>query len=371
MPNHIQSNLKFLCDENRIREILESVMYDPLGENEERGFGTIDFERITPMPPELDIESGSRTIQGIELYLTSINPRVSYFGSDKMASSEFESYVVKINENKRYPYKSALSEYEITECFKYEHQKENLLELGKKAANNCINYGAPTWYEWRVANWGTKWNSYGNSYDGGDILHLQTAWSAPKEAIKTLSAKYPDVGMELEYADEDIGSNCGRILYKGGEIVEEYYPETEVEAIEYACSVWEYDPKDTLGLYKNASGNGYILPSEIDYELIEVCGKPALFTNGRITENNILQGMYVYYLRQSDNGDGFATIEPKVVVNLGGSVITKESLDFGEKGYIDIADGENSINFCGCEVSLRDFFEGGYEQDEGEEITLC
>ena len=376
MPNHIQSNLKFLCDEKRIREILESVMYDPSGENEERGFGTIDFERIIPMPQELDIESGSRTTQAIELYLTSVNPRISYFGSDKMDSSEFDSLVAKINENKRYPYNSALPEHEIADTIKYSHQKAELLDLGQKAVNNCINYGAPTWYEWRVQNWGTKWNSYSNSYDGGDTICLQTAWSAPKEVIKALSAQNPDVAMELEYADEDIGANCGRLLYVGGEITEEYHPESETEAVEFAASVWDYDIKDTLGLYKNATGDRYIYPSEDDFELISILGKDALFTNERLTDSNIAAGLYVYHLRDADTGDAFATLEPRVEVNFGGSVITKEPIDFGEEGYIDISGEENSPNFCGEEISMLSFMEGTYEQYEQEEeeeegVTLC
>ena len=371
MPNHIQSNLKFLCDEKRIREILESVMYDPSGENEERGFGTIDFERIIPMPQELDIESGSRTTQAIELYLTSINPNSSYFKGDKMDSSEFDALVTKINENKRYPYKSALSKHDIADIAKTLYQKAELLYLGRQAVNNCINYGAPTWYEWRVANWGTKWNSYSNSYDGGDVLHLQTAWSAPKEAIKTLSAKYPDVGMELEYADEDIGSNCGRIMYIGGEIMEEYHPESKKEAIEFAATVWDYDLKDSLGLYKNASGTGYISPSSCDFELISVLGKHALFTNERLTASDVAEGLYVYHIRSSDSGDSFETLEPSVRVNLGGSVITKEPIDFGEQGYIDISSEENSPNFFGYEISMFDFMAGTYEQEEEEGVTLC
>ena len=47
-------------------------------------------------------------------------------------------------------------------------------------------YGKKNWYDWSCWNWGTKWNSYGNSFDG-HTLTFQTAWSAPHPVIKTLS----------------------------------------------------------------------------------------------------------------------------------------------------------------------------------------
>lgn len=72
-------------------------------------------------------------------------------------------------------------------------------------------YGADNWYEWQVANWGTKWNAYNVSFCGGDgILEyfFDTAWSSPEPVVMALSKKFPsldfkvDVGgeVDLEYA---------------------------------------------------------------------------------------------------------------------------------------------------------------------------
>ena len=50
---------------------------------------------------------------------------------------------------------------------------------------------------------------------------------------------FPDVGIRVEYADEDIGSNCGRYIMEDGEVVEyEEYDGPE------ACEVWGYDPAE-------------------------------------------------------------------------------------------------------------------------------
>ena len=364
MPNHIQSNLKFICDEERLREILEAIKYESSDESEDIGYGTIDFQKIMPMPEDLDIESGSLTNRCVELYLTSINPDASYFGTDKMEKSEFENLVsrLKVGDVQRYNY--SLSPSELDERLKYSKNTEENIKYGKQVVNNILNYGVPTWYEWRIANWGTKWNSYSNFYEGGSILNFQTAWNAPKPVLLKLSEMYPDVTMELEYADEDIGSNCGRAVFCEGELQEMYYPETRKEAIEFACSVWGYDLKETMGYYLSADGTDYINPGGDEYEFLSIAGKPALFSNERLTTADIPEGTYVYYLRDSDEGDAFATLERNVRVNFGGSIITNEELDFGELDYIDLANEDNSPNFFGYEISLLDYMEGNFDVDE-------
>ena len=371
MPNHVQNNIKFLCEEERLREILEAIMYDPNGDGEDRGLGTIDFERIAAMPPELDIESGSRTTQGIELYLTSLNPRAQYFGSEKITADEFDNLVSEMSKDKFYSYNSKLTASEIDNMFYTERARNDLLELGRTAVNNFIKYGATTWYEWRIHNWGTKWNSYSNTYGDGDTLCCQTAWSAPKEVIRRLSEMYPDVPMELQYADEDIGSNCGRVLYHAGVVEEEDYPETRKEAIEHACSVWDYDPQEICGLYLNASETDYVNPSYDEYDLISIMGKPALFSNSRLSDSDVPKGLYVYQIRDSDTGDAFATLEPKVDVNFGGSVIMNDELDFGESGFVDLTNEENAPNFFGYEISVLDYMEGNFDLDADIGVTLC
>lgn len=78
--------------------------------------------------------------------------------------------------------------------------------------------GMITWYEFNVNNWGTKWNCYEISVDGHRV-EFDTAWSMPEPIYLALSEKFPDVDIMVSYADEDIGSNCGRILYKNGQAI--------------------------------------------------------------------------------------------------------------------------------------------------------
>lgn len=70
------------------------------------------------------------------------------------------------------------------------------------------------WYEWHIANWGTKWGAYdcytkiGKSYIK---FIFSTAWNVAQPIIERLSLLgFP---LEVKYADEDWGSNCGVITW--------------------------------------------------------------------------------------------------------------------------------------------------------------
>lgn len=93
-----------------------------------------------------------------------------------------------------------------------------------------------------------------------------------------------------------------------------------------------------------------------EYERIELFGQTALFTNDRITDADIPKGTYCYDLRQSDDGERFCSVEKRVAVNCGGSVVTKEPLDLGEKGFIPLTE-DTEPNFMGEIVTFADFIE--------------
>ena len=90
-----------------------------------------------------------------------------------------------------------------------------------------------------------------------------------------------------------------------------------------------------------------------EFEMITVCGIPALFSNGRITDADMPKGLFCYHLRHGDDGN-FATLEKSVVVNHAGSVVTKEPIDLGGLGYIEFNE-VNSPNFIGEYTDLDSF----------------
>lgn len=104
--------------------------------------------------------------------------------------------------------------------------------------------------------------------------------------------------------------------------------------------------------------------TEEKLDVIEVLDRRALFSNGRLMPEQIPEGLYAYDLRHSDDGDRFCSIEPKVGVNHGGTVLMRDILDFGESGYIPL-DEDTEPNFLGDEMTPSEFAE-----EEAQDETL-
>ena len=96
--------------------------------------------------------------------------------------------------------------------------------------------------------------------------------------------------------------------------------------------------------------------TEEKLDVIEVLDRRALFSNGRLMPEQIPEGLYAYDLRNSDDGDRFCAIEPKVGVNHGGTVLMRDILDFGESGYIPL-DEDTEPNFLGETMTVSEFAE--------------
>lgn len=96
--------------------------------------------------------------------------------------------------------------------------------------------------------------------------------------------------------------------------------------------------------------------TEEKLDVIEVLDRRALFSNGRLMPEQIPEGLYAYDLRHSDDGDRFCSIEPKVGVNHGGTVLMRDILDFGENGYIPL-DEDTEPNFLSKTMTVSDFAE--------------
>ena len=289
MPNHVMNMLTFSGDAKRISEMKEKI------KNDEYGLGTIDFEKIIPMPDSI------------------------YRG-----------------------------------------------DLGKAEMEK---YGKNNWYDWRVGHWGTKWPAYGFDetvdYSQNNTIEFQTAWAAPHPVIEQLAKMYPDITITHKWADEDLGMNCGEYEYADGERIREYYPEVSKERLDFALDMWGLDPAE-LGLAVNGYGNDYVQLRGESFELIEVEGQKALFANHRMTKADIPQGLYVYHLREGDNGE-FSTIEPQVLVNHAGSVVTKKPIDFKGADHIDF-DEDSSPNFLGEEATFEDLIEMSDQAEDMEVI---
>lgn len=70
-------------------------------------------------------------------------------------------------------------------------------------------------YDWCIKHWGTKWNAYDVGFDYA-AAYFCTAWNTPRPIFVELSKRFPELRLEVEYADEDRGNNCGRLVYVNG-----------------------------------------------------------------------------------------------------------------------------------------------------------
>ena len=293
MPNHVTNIITYEGDRKQIAEMLEAI------KNDELGIGTVDFQKIIPMPDDI--------------YTGNLGPK----------------------------------EREI--------------------------YGDKNWYDWRRAMWGTKWGAYGYEegfdYSQTDSLWFQTAWSAPHPILQKLTEMFPEIEFKHQWADEDIGYNCGQHRYHGGERTDEFYPESEFDRIRFAAEVLEVDPQE-YGLFLNETNTAFIQLPDEDFELIEVAGQTALFTENRYVDETVPMGLHCYQLRHSDDGEKFASLERRISVNFGGTVITKECIDLGREQCIEF-DEESEPNFLGEHCQMEEFIAGDYGQEEemGLEVT--
>lgn len=83
---------------------------------------------------------------------------------------------------------------------------------GNVGAKERELYGTNNWYDWSIANWGTKWNAYYSSVDAANnAITFDTAWSCPIYVLAALAKMCHEYGVEFEgkWADEDCGCNVG------------------------------------------------------------------------------------------------------------------------------------------------------------------
>lgn len=100
-------------------------------------------------------------------------------------------------------------------------------------------YGeANCWYRWSINNWGTKWNSYSHEKINDTTIAFQTAWSFPDPVMLKLSKMFPKNKFFVRYADEDMGSNCGSIIFKNGVLFDENYFEYSAKSRAFAHRIW-------------------------------------------------------------------------------------------------------------------------------------
>lgn len=102
------------------------------------------------------------------------------------------------------------------------------IELLKKYEANKAKYGHQTWYDWCIANWGTKWSpriEYWEIHDYNDestiSANYDTAWSPADGLIREVSKQFPTLLFSVTSDEEGCSFACCE-AYKNGELVASY-----------------------------------------------------------------------------------------------------------------------------------------------------
>ena len=201
MPNWVYNVVTFDGSEEDIKHLKKNTS----------GETCFDFNKIITQPQELDLESGST-----------------------------ERLAIKCAKLRR----EGISEVQLTDSdlipFEYVNTKElafkELADLGDKYLSNIDKYGHSTWYDWRIDNWGTKWNACDPSWTDEKTLEFNTAWNMPQGIYRKLSQMYPNICIEVRYADEDLGSNCGTATFQNGKV-----DINQVNDFKFASDLWGVD----------------------------------------------------------------------------------------------------------------------------------
>ena len=107
-----------------------------------------------------------------------------------------------------------------------------------------VDYKA-NWYEWRVANWGTKWEAHECeiTHESDTLVDYKfdTAWGQPLEFFQALVAQYPKLDFQFEWEEEQGWG--GEAVGEAGvfSITKEWdIPESHAEHValdkEYSCN---------------------------------------------------------------------------------------------------------------------------------------
>lgn len=142
------------------------------------------------------------------------------------------------------------------------------------------------------------------------------------------------------------------VVLNDGSTVKAYY----VDSIGFA-ELPEFFKERNMDLQKES-----LLNEEL--QEIEIFDKPGLFSNGRLRDEDVPEGLYRYDLRGSDYDPGQPiTVEKTVVVNHAASVLMAEELDLGAEGRLEL--GEEGLNFTGTELTVREFMEEQQQKRNG------
>lgn len=130
-------------------------------------------------------------------------------------------------------------------------------------------FGASDVFHERKMLWGTERNSrHTRPYNGDYKVVFDTADGVPDGILESLSKQFPTLTILHEYATGFVNDCAGRLLYRGGEVVEreqmgkDSRQSTNKREVELICELWDGCSPHDWGYELDETGN-YVMTGEV------------------------------------------------------------------------------------------------------------
>jgi hypothetical protein len=199
--------------------------------------GNVDFNILIPIHEDLDnVTSGSIQYETRLNYYANeqilafqrdvLNPFLhSVYTEKNYTQKEFVNAALK-SMNKSFK-NTIISVYDIIPARLY------LLDNIIKGYYNVQKYGYSDWYVAKTNEWGTNWNAYDTSINGGEILFI-TANDTPMPIWLALSKFTP---ITVAFSDEGSSENVGILKFENGECISEFRSDIQNSMINLGKSI--------------------------------------------------------------------------------------------------------------------------------------
>lgn len=260
MPNWVRNHL-IIHGENAL-EVMKSLLV----KSDIDGEYDFDFNKIIPMPDELNIQASCVTQNSARLFLNSMDEyseeQIKYAKIYKQAYNG--DCFTLIGDEARGLMKKVMSchDVEAKDSPLLFNNPNEVLDFGKRVLDNYARYGAVDWYDWRCNNWGTKWNAAFTEIpcEGTADVYFDTAWSPVIALMQELSKQHPECKFEYEYAEEQVAYLTGKFEIENGNASGEKYEEYSRAAYETYFRLWggedEFAFDEKEGTYKPVESEG-------------------------------------------------------------------------------------------------------------------
>lgn len=178
MPNYCMNKIELSGKNQDIKNLLDFV-----GSEE----SVFDFNKIIPIPPSIkDTERGS---------VAFASEAVCWYLKEKKITSHLKWLLDRYN----------ITEEELPGKIQAWQQENKVkLELGYRIIENRKLYqGYGDWYEWCIANWGTKWEACDPEVRENTIV-FETAWSPATPIVEKLAKMFPQLNFLYKYFEPGV-----------------------------------------------------------------------------------------------------------------------------------------------------------------------